>query len=730
MNMGKTKIKFKKVKAEKPDKGYGIYDILLFMSGILGLFFIINRIEGVTASKAVIIIGIFSFSVLFWLVLIFRPKLLTRALVVTLAVLGSLIAIFYKQIREQLSYLKAHLFQRVNMEEKDITLTLLLLFLIFIWLLFLFEYKLKNHLISYTVVMCLLLLSPFVGVQGQMYVVLLIFLFLIVPYMLKRSSVYIVAMVVLVAVPGVLVFQEELFKAIYQVEGAVDRGVQKITGKERRSYSTGVINSGNNYPMDVSKLWIASSQNIKETLYLKGYTGDKYTNDSYWEPLDSNAFLEKIGEKMEEEYSVYKLASYFHELYYYNNYSIMHRQSKGSNDYQLLIRPYQEGEDNFYMPYFSKMEGDWYNYEGAAKREQYNFRFYAMSDINIAWEEMNKLPNQYRDKLIEMQEIYTGVTEESYVEVPKELIPNLVKLVEENPLTELEEITAFILYTLSNRATYTLTPGRTPISKDAVEYFLFENGKGYCVHFASAATLMYRLYGVPARYATGFAVEPEAFEEEEYGRYAAEVTDKSAHAWTEIFIKGFGWTPVEVTPSIEGRVSTSLPGASKEKLDSMLVQKEQEETVKNTRTENASSENRSAEEGKSQILVVYISKYKYQVLLGFICFLLLCAFLLYSGLIQKRKKERERGCRHQFDRILHMLKRYGKEDFTGSEIDFAYKVSTMVPVLNEAEVQNMKNIVEKAAFSGKDVSKEEEQEVLRICDAIKRFYIILFFFRI
>ena len=95
-------------------------------------------------------------------------------------------------------------------------------------------------------------------------------------------------------------------------------------------------------------------------------------------------------------------------------------------------------------------------------------------------------------------------------------------------------ITEFIRNTLRSQASYTLTPGRTPVNEDVVEYFLFESGQGYCQQFASAATLLYRLYGVPARYVSGYLLQPEDFEKQEDETWRAEVTDESAHAWSEV----------------------------------------------------------------------------------------------------------------------------------------------------------------------------------------------------
>ncbi len=81
-----------------------------------------------------------------------------------------------------------------------------------------------------------------------------------------------------------------------------------------------------------------------------------------------------------------------------------------------------------------------------------------------------------------------------------------------------------------------------PEGADPVEYFLFDSRRGYCMHFASAAVLMLRELGVPARYVSGYTVEAQP------GRQV-DVPDHSAHAWVEVYVDGYGWYPVEVTPA-------------------------------------------------------------------------------------------------------------------------------------------------------------------------------------
>lgn len=81
-----------------------------------------------------------------------------------------------------------------------------------------------------------------------------------------------------------------------------------------------------------------------------------------------------------------------------------------------------------------------------------------------------------------------------------------------------------------------------PAGTDPVEYFLTESRRGYCMHFASAAALILRELGVPARYVSGYTVESVP------GRQR-DVLDYAAHAWVEVYVDGYGWYPVEVTPA-------------------------------------------------------------------------------------------------------------------------------------------------------------------------------------
>jgi len=99
-------------------------------------------------------------------------------------------------------------------------------------------------------------------------------------------------------------------------------------------------------------------------------------------------------------------------------------------------------------------------------------------------------------------------------------------------------------YLITNHQ-YSLT--FTPTTPDPVIGFLQERKNAHCEYFATAATLLLRMGGVPARYVTGYL----AHENEGEGRTI--VRQRDAHAWAEAWVGGAaGWVIVEATPG-DGR---------------------------------------------------------------------------------------------------------------------------------------------------------------------------------
>jgi len=109
--------------------------------------------------------------------------------------------------------------------------------------------------------------------------------------------------------------------------------------------------------------------------------------------------------------------------------------------------------------------------------------------------------------------------------------------------------------------TYATNLDRLPVGADPVDYFLGTSKKGFCVHYASAATLFLQALGIPARYATGYAAFASDFKKSGTGSEAV-VTGERAHAWTEVYLDQIGWIPFEMTRGFDGQEQPAHTDAS------------------------------------------------------------------------------------------------------------------------------------------------------------------------
>lgn len=104
---------------------------------------------------------------------------------------------------------------------------------------------------------------------------------------------------------------------------------------------------------------------------------------------------------------------------------------------------------------------------------------------------------------------------------------------------------------LNENYNYSLEP-QAPSGEYAsdLDAFLVETKEGYCVQFASAAALLLRELGIPARYVQGYIAADYEKSKDESGnsQFIFDVYDDNAHAWVEVYIEGLGWRTFETTP--------------------------------------------------------------------------------------------------------------------------------------------------------------------------------------
>lgn len=158
----------------------------------------------------------------------------------------------------------------------------------------------------------------------------------------------------------------------------------------------------------------------------------------------------------------------------------------------------------------------------------------------------------------------------AYLEVPRICRDAVEKACQDAALSGTpQQVAAQIFRYFSTEFSYTLRPGYYFGGMDYISYFLERNKKGFCTHFASAGTMLFRYMGIPARYVEGYVftytdvvtdgviVEGASYEDY-YDGYSplgetalveVEVPDAQAHAWVEIYLPERGWTVVDVTPA-------------------------------------------------------------------------------------------------------------------------------------------------------------------------------------
>lgn len=90
---------------------------------------------------------------------------------------------------------------------------------------------------------------------------------------------------------------------------------------------------------------------------------------------------------------------------------------------------------------------------------------------------------------------------------------------------------------------YTLRPPAMP--RDGVDALLFDEKRGFCAHYAGAATFVFRAAGIPSRVVIGYQ-GGDAGAGDDY----LIVRQYDAHAWVEVWLEGRGWTRVDPTAAI------------------------------------------------------------------------------------------------------------------------------------------------------------------------------------
>ncbi len=186
---------------------------------------------------------------------------------------------------------------------------------------------------------------------------------------------------------------------------------------------------------------------------------------------------------------------------------------------------------------------------------------------------------------------------------------------------------------------YSKEPKETPEGSSVMDTFLFDSREGYCTYFATALALLCRLSGIPARYVEGFSVK---YEQGEKGWYP--IWGSDAHAWTQVYLTGFGWMDVDASPGYQ------TGGGNWRNMAAAYAQEGDRDHPKGTEAPEPASESRESGESFNRLQIGFKELFGW-ICAGIVCFIL----LLLMGRAVMAWRFRRAGRRKQTEILMRRL---------------------------------------------------------------------------
>lgn len=292
-----------------------------------------------------------------------------------------------------------------------------------------------------------------------------------------------------------------------------------------------------------------------DTLYLKGFVGATY-NGSGWSDLPYEAYQGDNKDMqqylLDNKYSPLTMLTMFIALsdgYDSDTFDVKEVSYKVENvsaSSKYIYTPYTCQSGTF--GYYNNVNKD-LNVRNSLVEQ---IDMYEFSTLEIGVKEYIDLYNNgcltdknalvVNSKYLDVEQTYHEYVDKYYLDVPVELQSYFDTHLDSREFEGAAETITYVRDYLKNGIVYSdKLEYKYSGSGDFIVELLDENKQGYSVHYATVATMMFRYYGIPARYVEG------------YRRAATGVSEtslcaKNAHAWVEIYRYGMGWVPIEVTP--------------------------------------------------------------------------------------------------------------------------------------------------------------------------------------
>ena len=238
---------------------------------------------------------------------------------------------------------------------------------------------------------------------------------------------------------------------------------------------------------------------------------------------------------------------------------------------------------------------------------------------------------------------------------------------------------------------------------------LQDTANGTTYQYATVAALALRYYGIPARYVEGYTVNAKADAE-------TAVDAKSAGAWVEVYQDGAGWLPLRLTPGLEDLSAEQTEsgvkpvGAGKEGTGDGLRVTEGQELEQND-AEPDNSEDNTPEGGERTGLLK--KPLFWVILIAGLLLVLIAAIVIRHAVILKKRNETFRvsddseASANLFADAAKLLGALGVERGTGSMLELCEGVENRFGAENAGKLREMTLLNARALFSTKALTKDE-----------------------
>lgn len=392
----------------------------------------------------------------------------------------------------------------------------------------------------------------------------------------------------------------------------------------------------------------------------------------------------------------------------------------------------------------------------AAKKSSDKFALWAFNVDNLTTPDILQLSNrELRNYGIRDNGDYTSYVHDKYLEIPDglEQLKKFSDTIVTNKNVGRQCISVKDAICKDTQYSQRLNP--LPLGKDYVEYFLFDQKKGYCEHYATAGVILLRLKGVPARYVSGYHVSRDDFMKvkDETGKvtYVASVQDYEAHAWTEVYKEGFGWLPFDMSKETNDEQNgnsdnqeTEMPDIERQTPKSDITPSPKavvsNEPSKNKENKNPNDDNNeknigSASKSGGKIgYIIFIICIVVILITVLVCFLLKIRYIKLLRRLDNTKMVRGRVI--IYSEIFNLFFRcYGIKERCSDDRQYADMLADVCgEELDYEALTGYIRILQKAVFSDREMLEADEMEfkeyIVKIltglygsCSRLKQWYI-------